>query len=214
MVNIVGALADCFLHIVSCAENSNVNFQIDDGANIFRGMNSEESAIDAGELELNSLMDKKKIGQVLRNIISNAVKLTAPGGRVVLRTSLSPLRNDNRKSARVGELRVEVEHASVSASGLLVQPARANSDMFSMLPVFPTTLNSGLNTGASDARWLNEEILKAHGGVIGTIHRGIRLGPNCTTCIVNEFCRKRLSVGRRFFQNVEIKINEILSISS
>ena len=104
--------------------------------------------IDVPEEPLEVPMDAQRIGQVLLNLVHNAVKFTAPGGAVTVRAGV------------VGELvRCEVTDTGIGI---------AEADQSKLFQRF-SQLESGLRTGGGTGLGLSisKAIIEAHGGQIG-----------------------------------------------
>jgi len=105
-------------------------------------------AVDLPDGPLHVQMDAARIGQVLFNLIGNAIKFTPAGGRIVIR-----LRQE------AGQVRCEVQDSGIGI------PANELSMLFQRFTQLQGGLSKGVGAGLGLS--ISKAIVEAHGGEIG-----------------------------------------------
>lgn len=111
--------------------------------------------IDLPDAPLEVPMDASRIGQVLLNLVGNAIKYTGAGGRVIVR-------------AREAGERVRVE---VSDTGSAIPP----EDLPKLFTKFSRLAGGHRKNGVGLGLYISKSLVEAHGGTIGAeseLHKG------------------------------------------
>lgn len=178
-------------------------------------IDKEDSVGDDEEMGRNALQvlvigDAIKLGQVIRNILTNALKFTPAGGRVNLTAFWKKLPNapatdetrqydpvTNEPYLRNGEVEIKVTDTGPGLS------AEQQKKMFQEGVQFnPNELQAGQGSGLG--LWISREIIKQHGGTIGVYSAGLKKGSTFTVkvpVVVPDFVPNDASLSLRLVRS-------------
>ncbi len=110
------------------------------------------------------LVDGAKVGQVLLNLLGNAVKFTPRGGRVVVRAALAPIHRPFEEEDLFGEEAHDAVRLSVEDTGPGIAPDKLERifDRFYQVDSSPTRKHGGAGLGLA----IVKSIVEAHGGEV------------------------------------------------
>ena len=124
-------------------------------------------------LHLTLNVDEKKMSQVIRNFISNAIKFTPAGGRVDVSLELKTVCNRSIDSDSMSPFLV---HISVTDTGHGIAPENQHK-VFNQIVQFHANKQQG-GGGSGIGLWISKKIVELHGGKVGLFSEGE--GKGCT----------------------------------
>lgn len=138
-----------------------------------------------GPQELSSLIldiDPRQVEQVIRNLVSNAIKFTKEGGKVQVRLCPASLDQFVHASERTPELQtkpfaagaVAKLHVAVVDSGAGISPENQTKLFSQFMQVKRNELQGGGGSGLG--LWISRQIIELHGGNIGFFSDGAGTG--------------------------------------
>ena len=126
-------------------------------------------------------VDHFKVRQVVRNLISNAVKFTPANGTIRCEVSWRPECSDPKLTCDNGFVRVEVTDTGVGLA------KESQERLFKEIIQFDARANQG-GGGSGLGLWLSKSLVNLNGGAIGVWSRG--LGHGSTFFVEFPLCEK------------------------
>ena len=110
------------------------------------------------------LVDAHKVGQVLLNLLGNAIKFTPSGGRVVVRAVPAPIHRPFEEEDLFGPEADDAVRLSVEDTGEGIEPDKLDRifDRFYQVDSSPTRRHGGAGLGLA----IVKSLIEAHGGEV------------------------------------------------
>lgn len=174
------SLRDCTRALNQFSRSRGINFQfnIDYDASVPLEGHKQSTTRNLSSLILD--IDSSRIEQVIRNLVTNAVKFTKRGGKIAVRLTPLPLSHKTshwtciEPTVPVNENAVAKLHVEVVDTGVGIGPDNQAKLFSQFLQVNRNELQGGGGSGLG--LWICRHIIELHGGTIGFFSEGADTG--------------------------------------